>query len=100
MGKFHPKTHTMSNVHIWVHVVWGTHCRRPYLQQPFREQIIRHIQENSQSKGILLNGINGYVDHLHCLVDLPREMTISKLVMLLKGESSFWVNKQGYTVQV
>ena len=44
-------------------------------------------------KAIPLKAINGYLDHLHCLVDLPVEMPVSKLVMLLKGESSFWVNK-------
>lgn len=83
----------MSNVHLWVHVVWGTHDRRPLLQQPFRQKMISHIQENCQLKSIPLKAINGYLDHLHCLVDLPVEMPVSRLVMLLKGESSFWVNK-------
>ena len=33
-------------------------------------------------------------DHIHLLISLGREQTISKVVMLIKGESSFWVNKQ------
>lgn len=52
----------MSNVHLWVHVVWGTHDRRPLLQQPFRQKMISHIQENCQLKAIPLKAINGYLD--------------------------------------
>lgn len=84
----------MANVIIWVHVVWGTKNRYPFLNQPNRDQIINHIKSNSRSKSIYLRSINGYVDHLHALVGLGTEMNLAKLVMLIKGESSFWINKQ------
>lgn len=32
-------------------------------------------------------------NHAHFLISLGREQTISKIVMLIKGESSNWVNK-------
>jgi putative transposase len=84
----------MSNVVIWVHVVWGTKNRYPFLKQPYRDQIIKHIKSNGWSKSLYLRSVNGHVDHLHCLAALGTEMNLSKLVMLIKGESSFWINKQ------
>jgi REP element-mobilizing transposase RayT len=41
--------------------------------------------------------INGYVDHVHCLVSLGSHQTLEKIMQLLKGESSFWINKNGLT---
>ena len=33
-------------------------------------------------------------DHIHLLISLGTEQTISKVAMLIKGESSLWLNKQ------
>jgi REP element-mobilizing transposase RayT len=37
--------------------------------------------------------MNCVSDHIHILLSLGREQSISKVVMLIKGESSNWVNK-------
>ena len=44
-------------------------------------------------KGIYIDFINGYLEHVHCLVSLGSGQNIDKIVMLLKGESSYWINK-------
>jgi putative transposase len=38
--------------------------------------------------------VNGYEDHIHCLVSLSTDQTISKIVQLIKGESTYWINKE------
>jgi putative transposase len=43
--------------------------------------------------------VNGHAEHCHCLVSLGVDQTISKVMQLIKGESAFWVNKQGLTNQ-
>jgi putative transposase len=40
-----------------------------------------------------LKSINGYCEHIHCLVSLSKDQTISQVSQLIKGESSFWINK-------
>jgi len=40
---------------------------------------------------MLINHVNA--DHIHALVDLPRDCTIENLLKLLKGSSSHWVNQ-------
>ena len=58
-----------------------------------------HIAENARSKGIFVDFVNGHADHCHCLVSLGVDQTIQKVVNLLKGESSYWINKNNLTSQ-
>ncbi len=53
-----------------------------------------HILTNAKTKGILIYSINGYRDHIHCLISLLPEQNIAKVIQLIKGESSYWVNKE------
>lgn len=83
----------MPFLKIWIHLVWATKNRQPVLAGDVRQAIFRHIKENGKEKNIHVDFVNGHVDHVHCLISLQAEQTISKVVQLLKGESSFWVNK-------
>ena len=60
-----------------------------------RQTIFNHIKENAKEKGIYIDFINGYTDHVHCLVSLGIDQSMSKIMQLIKGESSFWINKNG-----
>jgi putative transposase len=84
----------MSFTKIMVHAVWGTKNRYPFITKDIRPIIIDHIKENAASKGIYIDSINGYTDHLHCLMDLNQEYSIGKSIQLLKGESAYWINKE------
>jgi REP element-mobilizing transposase RayT len=83
----------MGNIKIWVHLVWTTKYRKPILVQEIRQKIFSHIRENAKKKGIYVDFINGHLDHVHCLISLGSSQNIDKILMLLKGESSYWINK-------
>jgi len=83
----------MPFVKIWIHFVWSTKNREPYLTDKIRQKVFEHIRENAQTKGIHLDFINGYTDHVHCLISLGTDQTIEKTMQLIKRESSFWINK-------
>jgi putative transposase len=87
----------MSFVKIWVHIVFATKDRQPVLEQSFRYHIFNHIAENCKEKDIFLQTINGYVDHVHCLISLGKDQTIAKVMQSIKGESSYWINKNELT---
>ena len=87
----------MSYVKIFVHAVWCTKNRFPFLKETILPVVISHITQNAAKKGIYIDRLNGYTDHLHCLLSLPVEMTIAKAMNLIKGESSYWINKQKLT---
>ena len=61
----------MSYVKIWVHLVFSTKNRHPYLTKNIRYKLQNHIIENEQ--------------------------TIAKIAQLIKGESAFWINKNKST---
>ncbi len=55
--------------------------------------MIHHIRENAKEKGIFIDHINGVEDHIHCLISMSADQNIPNLIQLIKGESSFWINK-------
>ncbi|OGU60332.1 MAG: transposase, partial [Ignavibacteria bacterium RBG_13_36_8] len=55
--------------------------------------LLDHIRENAKSKNIFIDTINCTEDHIHVLVSLGIDQTISKIVRLIKSESSYWINK-------
>jgi putative transposase len=87
----------MSFVKIWVHLVFATKNREPLLNKELRQNLISHIIENCKEKDIYLQAINGYTEHIHCLISLGKDQSISKISQLIKGESSFWINKNNLT---
>ena len=90
----------MSWVQIWVHIVFTTKNRKPYLQTPeVRQKVFNHIKANAKEKGIWLDCINGYKEHVHCLISLGKDQSLSKVTQLIKGESSYWINSQELTDQ-
>ena len=40
--------------------------------------------------------INGYVNHVHVLISLETNQNLAEIIKLIKGESSFWINKQNF----
>ncbi len=88
----------MSWVRVYIHLVFSTKNREPYLNSfELRKTVFTHIKKNALEKDIWLDCINGYQEHVHCLISLGKEQTISKLAQLIKGESSFWINQNKFT---
>ena len=75
----------MSFVKIWIHAVWGTKNREPILTREARVKLFEHIKQNEKSKDIYIDFINGYTEHVHCLLTLNADMSISKALQLIKG---------------
>lgn len=88
----------MSFIKVYVHYVWSTKNRYPFLTDDIRSNVFQHIKENARSKNIFIDFINGYTDHIHCLISLNDDLSIGKIAQLIKGESSHWINKNNLTV--
>jgi len=84
----------MSWVRIWVHLVFTTYKSTPFLNSSeIRNVIFNHITENAKEKNIWMDSVGGHKQHVHCLISLGKDHTISGVLQLIKGESSFWINK-------
>lgn len=84
----------MPYIKAMLHIIWSTKRRASLITSELKPLLLSHIKENSIAKKIYIDSLNCVEDHIHLLISLGSEQTIAKIVMLLKGESSFWVNKQ------
>lgn len=83
-----------SLVQIYVHVIFSTKDRRPYLQdKEFRNRLhgyLRGTCTNQQSPSLRIGGIE---DHVHILCWLAKTLDVSTLIRELKRDSSKWVKQ-------
>ena len=84
----------MPQYKVLIHFVWTTKNRKPLITSALKPLLLSHIRSNAYSKGIWIDRINCVNDHIHLLIAQGSEQNQSKIVMLIKGESSYWVNKE------
>ncbi|RAI93852.1 transposase [Algoriphagus yeomjeoni] len=90
----------MPFIKVYIHFIWSTKNRFPYLNSTeSRMKVWEHIRQNAKAKGIFVDFVSGYSDHCHCLISLGGDQTIQKVMQLVKGESSFWINKNQLTTE-
>ena len=83
----------MPYIKIWIHLIFSTKNRDILISKQLKPQLLKHIKENSFEKNIYIDFMNCVSDHIHLLISLNSEQTISKVTQLIKGESSHWINK-------
>jgi putative transposase len=83
----------MSFIKVYVHFIWSTKNRMPLLSDNIRVNVFKHIRDNAREKRIFVDFINGCTNHVHCLISLNDDLSIGKIAQLIKGESSYWINK-------
>ena len=85
----------MAQVRIWIHAVWGTKNRSPFMQNKSKRiDLFKHIKSNAKEKKIYLDFINGEADHVHGLISMGCDQNIAQIMKLLKGESSHFANEK------
>jgi len=83
-----------SHCELWVHFVWATKNREPWLKKNKRYDLIDHIRSTAMRKQYHIDVVNGIEDHLHALVAFKLIHRISRMINDIKGESSHWINKR------
>jgi putative transposase len=76
----------------WVHLIWGTLNQERVLNKKAAAGLSQYLLEYADEQGMYMkiNFVNP--DHVHALIDVPTGLSIEKVVQLLKGSSSHWVN--------
>ena len=87
----------MAYTKVYIHLVWTTSKRIQFLRKEIRQSVFDHIYSYGKEKGIYIDQINGYTEHVHCLLGLKAEQRISQIMQLLKGESAYWINRNNLT---
>ncbi|MBN1912499.1 MAG: IS200/IS605 family transposase [Pirellulales bacterium] len=80
---------------IWLHMVFSTKERRPYLQdEGIRNEMFHMMGHHANKAGCPSAKIGGWIDHVHVLCGLSRTVTVAKLVEVLKRETSKWIKER------
>jgi putative transposase len=85
----------MAQVRIWIHAVWGTKNRTPFMHDKNKRiDLFKHIKSNAKDQNIYLDFINGESEHVHSLISMRCDQNIAQIMKLIKGESSHFANKE------
>jgi putative transposase len=78
---------------LLVHVVFSTKHRASLLQEPLRERLYEYIGGILRSEGGTLLEIGGMPDHVHLLVRIKADHSVSTMAKEIKANSSKWVHR-------
>ncbi len=87
MTEYRHGAHTVFRIHL--HLVWVTKYRKPVMTGEVGLRVRELLREICGHHEVTI--IRGHIskDHVHLFVSVPPRVTISRLVQMLKGRSSF-----------
>ena len=83
---------------IWIHAIWSTKDRHPFIHSNVEHKIYHFISEQFREQGCPVSIINGMPDHLHCLFLLNPQKSIAEVIKQIKGSSSHYINQNNLIV--
>jgi REP element-mobilizing transposase RayT len=84
-----------SLVQIYVHLVFSTKDRRPFLRDKlFREQLHAYIAGICDNQGSPSLSVGGIEDHVHIPCRLSKTLDVASLVREMKRDSSKWIKAE------
>ncbi len=78
---------------IWIHAIWATKEREPFIHSSVEFKIYQFISEQLREQGCPVRIINGMPDHIHCLFLLNPNKSIAEIIKQIKGSSSHYINQ-------
>jgi len=83
-----------SKSEIYLHLVWATWRRQPFVTPDIERAIYRCISQQAQALKCVVLAIGGMPDHVHLAVIAPTTVSAAQLANRVKGVSSTLVRKQ------
>ena len=85
----------MSNSYIslYLHVVFRTKNNDPWLTADVCEKLYPYLGGIARDGKLKALAIGGVTDHIHLLLSLPADVSISQAMQLLKAASSRWIHE-------
>jgi len=90
---------TTSFSKVYVHLIWSTHNRTPCLEKNIRQNLYTQMTSRiTNSKGIV-HEIGGIEDHVHVLMEIPKNIALSDFTREIKTAASHWLKAQSKKFQ-
>lgn len=85
---------TYTQIHL--HLIFAVKYRTGIIQSKWKDELHKYITGIIQSNNHKLLIINGMPDHIHILVGIRPNQSVSELLQDIKGSSSKWINEKGF----
>ncbi len=80
-----------SLVKNYIHIVFSTKHRQPFIYPPYEEELHRYIGSICKELECHPIKIGGYTEHVHILCMLSKKIALMKLLEEVKSSSSKWM---------
>lgn len=87
-----PNTYTQ----IQIHLIFAVKFRKSLIQSEWKERLNQYLTGMIQKKDHKILQINSMPDHIHMLICLRPDQSLSSLVQNIKTESSKWINSNNF----
>lgn len=86
-----------SYCRVWIHAIWSTKNRMPFISSAIEPHIHDYIHHELSSQECYPKIINGMPDHLHTLFLLNPKFALANVIKQIKGTSSEHINQNNLT---
>lgn len=88
----------MANTYtqIYIHIVFAVKGRQNLISKDWKDEIYKYITGIISNESQKLIAINGMSDHIHILVGLKPDKSLSDLVRDVKANSSRFINERNW----
>lgn len=83
-----------SHSKVYVHAIWSTHNRIPLLDKQIRYNLYNQMTDVVVSNRGNIHAIGGVEDHVHILLEMPKDKALSDLVREVKTAATHWLKDQ------
>lgn len=80
---------------MYIHLIFGTKNRYPFISETIETELHQYIAEILKSYGSPALKMNSVPDHIHILFRLSKKYTLVKVVEEIKKHSSKWMKSKG-----
>jgi putative transposase len=77
---------------VRIHMLWGTHRRRPWLDPEWRPRLFARVSALADRHAARVVCAGGTRDHIHLYLDHPPSISLADLVHLIKAGTSRWIH--------
>ena len=84
---------SLSN--ILLHIVFSTKYRQPFIDVNIERELFKYLATACRTLDCPSHAIGGTDDHIHIACSLSRTISVSKLIQVLKQDSSKWIKTNG-----
>ena len=79
---------------VYAHLIFSTKAREPWLTVEVQNRLWRYLAGSLNAQECHAIKVGGYLDHVHILYRLSKNVAPSKVIGGIKAESSRWIKSE------